>query len=169
MKDEVLDLKGRTAIISGAGNGLGLTIALRLAAGGAKLLLVDQDSAVQKRVGSEDLPSGTAFALTKDLADEDCATVIFEAARIAIGHVGILVNNAAWSFHKPLLDVTRAEFDRLIGINQGAPYFLAQEFCRAVVQAEKKPADPVIINIARINALRGHPNLIAYAGTKGPW
>lgn len=162
-----MDLERRTGIVTGAAHGLGLAIARRLAAGGAKLLLVDQDAAVQKRVGSEHLPPGTAFALTKDLADEDAVTAIFAAAQRTVGPVDILINNAAWSFHKPMLEVTRAEFDRLIRVNQGAPYFLAQEFCRAVVQAVKKPVDPVIINIASVNALRGNPNLIAYAGTKG--
>jgi NAD(P)-dependent dehydrogenase (short-subunit alcohol dehydrogenase family) len=162
-----MDLKGRSAIVTGAGDGLGLAIARRLSGHGARLLLVDRDAVVEKRVGSEDLPLGSAFALTKDLADEDCATVVFEFARKVIGDVDILVNNAAWSFHKPLLEVTHAEFDRVIRVNQTAPYFLSQEFCRAVVQAEKRPTDPVIVNIASVNALRGNPNLIAYAGTKG--
>jgi NAD(P)-dependent dehydrogenase (short-subunit alcohol dehydrogenase family) len=166
-KQSTVDLNGRAAIVTGAANGLGLAIACRLAACGAKLLLVDQDEAVQKRVGSDDLPSGVAFSLKKDLADEDSAAVIFEAVGRTIGQVDILVNNAAWSFHKPMLDVTYAEFDRLIRVNQAAPYFLAQEFCRAVMQAQKRPADPVIVNIASVNALRGTPNLAAYAGTKG--
>jgi NAD(P)-dependent dehydrogenase (short-subunit alcohol dehydrogenase family) len=162
-----LDLEGRNAIVTGAGNGLGLAIARRLVAGGARVLLVDRDDVVQKRVGSEDLPSKSAFALTKDLEDDDCTGVIFSAAKQTLGAVNILVNNAAWSFHKPLLDVTSAEFDRLIAINQRSAFFLAQEFCRAVIHAQTKPADPVIMNIASINALRGNPNLIAYAGTKG--
>jgi NAD(P)-dependent dehydrogenase (short-subunit alcohol dehydrogenase family) len=161
------ELEGRTAIVTGAGNGLGLAIARRLVAGGAKVLLVDRDAVVQKRVGSDDLPSRSAFALTKDLEDDDCAGVIFNAAKQTLGAVNILVNNAAWSFHKPMLDVTGAEFDQLIAINQRSAFFLAQEFCRAVIQAQTKPADPVIVNIASINALRGNPNLVAYAGTKG--
>jgi 3-oxoacyl-[acyl-carrier protein] reductase len=48
-----LDLKGSTAIVTGAGNGLGLAIALRFVAGGAKVLLVDQDQDVLSRIGTE--------------------------------------------------------------------------------------------------------------------
>lgn len=162
-----LDLKGSAAIVTGAGNGLGLAIARRLVAGGATALLVDQDPAVLKRVGADDLPAGKAFALVKDLADDDSATVVFETARNTIGPLNVLVNNAAWSFHKPLLDVTHAEFEKVVRINQRAPYFLAQEFCRAFVSAATKPTNPSIVNIASVNALRGNPNLIAYAGTKG--
>lgn len=162
-----LDLKGSTAIVTGAGNGLGLAIARRFVTGGAKVLLVDQDQAVLSRIGTDNLPSHSAFALVKDLADDDSADVVFDAARKTLGEVNVLVNNAAWSFHKPLLEVTHAEFERVVRVNQRAPYFLTQEFCRAVASATTKPLNPVIVNIASVNALRGNPNLIAYAGTKG--
>jgi NAD(P)-dependent dehydrogenase (short-subunit alcohol dehydrogenase family) len=168
MNEQVfLDLKGSTAIVTGAGNGLGLAIARRFVAGGAKVLLVDQDQAVLTRIDSDNLPSHSAFALVKDLADDDAAGVVFETARKTLGQVDALVNNAAWSFHKPLLDVTHAEFERVVRINQRAPYFLAQEFCRAVANAKAKSPNTTIVNIASVNASRGNPNLTAYAGTKG--
>jgi len=62
-----------------------------------------------------------------------------------------------------MLDVTRAEFDRIVAINQRAPFFLAQEFLKQLKQAE----DPAIVNIGSVNALLGNPNLVPYAGTKG--
>ena len=161
------DLNGIRAIVTGAGNGLGLAIARRFVSGGARVLLVDQDPMVEKRVGSPDLPAESAFALTKDLADDDCATRVFEAARKHLGQVDVLVNNAAWSFHKPMPEVTHAECDREVRVNQRAPYFLAQEFCRDVANAAAKPSNPTIVNIASVNAWRGNPNLVAYAGTKG--
>ena len=162
-----LDFKQRNAVVTGAGNGLGLAIARRLVAGGAKVLLVDQDPVVCERIGSENLPSSSTSALVKDLAEYDAAGEIFRAARQSLGQIGILVNCAAWSFHKALLDVTPGEFERVVRINQAAVYFLAQEFCRGVVTATTKPVDPVIVNIASVNASRGNPNLIVYAGTKG--
>jgi NAD(P)-dependent dehydrogenase (short-subunit alcohol dehydrogenase family) len=162
-----VDLKGSTAVVTGAGNGLGLAIARRFVAGGAKVLLVDQDPAVLTRVGSDDLPAHCAFALVKDLADDNSASVVFDAAKKTLGQVDALVNNAAWSFHKPLLDVTHAEFERVVRVNQRAPYFLAQEFCCGIAKRATKPADAAIVNIASVNASRGNPNLIAYAGTKG--
>jgi 3-oxoacyl-[acyl-carrier protein] reductase len=162
-----VDLQGRSAVITGAGNGLGLAIAQRFVAGGARVLLVDRDPVVLKRIGSKELPSSHAFALAKDLAEPDAAVAVFEVARQTLGQVNVLVNNAAWSFHKPMLEVTHEEFDKLVHINQRAPYFLAVEFCRAFANAEKKPANPAITNIASVNASRGNLNLAAYAGTKG--
>jgi NAD(P)-dependent dehydrogenase (short-subunit alcohol dehydrogenase family) len=81
-----------------------------------------------------------------------------------MGSLNGLVNCAAWSFHKPALEITVAEFDRVVAINQRAPYFLACEFARQLSEGEH---DACIVNIASVNALVGNPNLVAYAGTKG--
>jgi NAD(P)-dependent dehydrogenase (short-subunit alcohol dehydrogenase family) len=161
MKRYPEDLLGRTVIVTGAGNGLGLAIARRFAEGGARVLLVDQDPVVLSRV--KEGKQNNMFAMVKDLAEPDAAAEIFRHANDNVGSIDALVNNAAWSFHKPMQEVTRAEFDRLVAINQGAPFFLAQEFLKQLQQAE----DPAIINIGSVNALRGNPNLVPYAGTKG--
>jgi NAD(P)-dependent dehydrogenase (short-subunit alcohol dehydrogenase family) len=162
-----LSLDNRSAIVTGAGNGLGLAIARRLARGGAKVVLVDLDPVVLERIGSSDLPAKTASALVKDLGDEDAARVVFGEALKTFGAIDTLINNAAWSFHKPMLDVTSAEFDRLVAINQRAPFFLAQEFLRHVSGPNFKSSDPLIVNVASVNALVGNPELVPYAGTKG--
>jgi len=161
MKRYPEDMLGRSVIVTGAGNGLGLSIARRFAEGGARVLLVDQDAAVLSRL--EDGKKDSMFALVKDLAEPDAAAVVFRYAKDTLGSIDTLINNAAWSFHKPMLDTTGAEFDRLIAINQRAPFFLAQEFLRQLNQ----PEDPTIVNIGSVNALRGNPNLVPYAGTKG--
>lgn len=161
MKRYPEDLLGRSVIVTGAGNGLGLAIARRFAGGGARVLLVDQDPAVLSRV--EDGKQDSMFAMIKDLAKPNAAAEVFQHAKENLGSIDVLINNAAWSFHKPMLDITGAEFDRLVAINQRAPFFLAQEFLKQLNQAE----DPAIVNIGSVNALRGNPNLVPYAGTKG--
>jgi NAD(P)-dependent dehydrogenase (short-subunit alcohol dehydrogenase family) len=160
-------VEGRNVIVTGAGNGLGLAIARRFVELGAKVLLVDKEEVVLNRVGAGQLPSHSAFALVKDLTDQDAAPVVFAAALAKLGQVDALINNAAWSFHKPMLEVTGSEFDRVVAINQRTPFFLAQEFLRHVSSTTARPADPVIVNIGSVNALSGNPNLVAYAGTKG--
>ncbi|HVA01561.1 MAG TPA: glucose 1-dehydrogenase [Terriglobia bacterium] len=162
-----MSLEGRGAIVTGAGQGLGLAIARKFLAEGARVLLVDREPEVSARVGEADLRGGSAFALVKDLADEDAAPVVFQKALAALGRVDTLVNNAGWSLHKPLAEMTVAEFDRLVAVNQRAPYFLAQEFLRNISQSPRDYKDPAIVNIASVNALAGNCNLTAYAGTKG--
>jgi meso-butanediol dehydrogenase / (S,S)-butanediol dehydrogenase / diacetyl reductase len=164
---DVKSSQARRAVITGAGNGLGLAIARRLSAGGARTLLVDGDSVVLSRTGEEGFLPGKTFALVKDLAEPDAGSVVFEEAARTLGVADILINNAAWSFHKPMLEVTVAEFDRVVGVNQRAPFFLAQEFLRHLTKSTARPRDPVIINIGSVNALAGNPNLVPYAGTKG--
>jgi NAD(P)-dependent dehydrogenase (short-subunit alcohol dehydrogenase family) len=158
---------GRRAVVTGAGNGLGLAIARRMVAGGAKVLLVDADPAVLARVNGADLSDGNAFAIVKDLAESDAGPFVFDHVAKTLGTADILINNAAWSFHKPMLDVTIEEFDRVVHINQRAPYFLAKEFLRQLSRGAVAANDPTIVNIASVNALAGNTNLVAYAGTKG--
>src|ERR1700761_9104572 len=135
MKRYPQDMQGRSVIVTGSGNGLGLGIARRLYEGGARVLLVDQDPVVLSRTGDN------MFAMVKDLAETDAAAAVFAQAKEQLGNVDTLINNAAWSFHKPILEVTGAEFDRLIAINQRAPFFLVQQFLQQLHNSE----DPVII------------------------
>src|ERR1700691_3331472 len=128
MKRYPEDLLGRTVIVTGGGNGLGLAIARRFAAGGARVLLVDQDPVVLSRV--EQGKQNSMFAMIKDLAEPEAAAEVFQHANDHLGSIDALINNAAWSFHKPMLEVTTAEFDRIVAINQRAPFFLAQEFLK---------------------------------------
>lgn len=157
----------RRAVVTGAANGLGLAIAKRLSANGAFVLLVDSDSLVLSRVTESGFAPERTFALVKDLSEPDAATVVFERAASTIGLVDTLINNAAWSFHKAMREVTISEFDRVVNVNQRAPFFLAQAMLKEISEAKARPRDPVVINIGSVNALAGNPNLVAYAGTKG--
>jgi NAD(P)-dependent dehydrogenase (short-subunit alcohol dehydrogenase family) len=157
------DHSNRRILVTGAANGLGLGIARILAAAGARLVLADVDSKVRERA-AEAVFSGRAVALARDLAEPEAPRWLIEESIRELGSLNGLVNCAAWSFHKPALETTIAEFDRVVAINQRAPYFLACEFARHLSTAE---SDACIVNIASVNALVGNPNLVAYAGTKG--
>lgn len=157
----------RRAVITGAAHGLGLAIAKRLSADGAVVLLVDCDSTVLSRVTETGFAAERTFALVKDLSEPDAGKIVFEQAASTIGLVDALINNAAWSFHKPMQEVTVSEFDRVVSINQRAPFFLAQAMLKQISEAPTRPDDPVIVNIGSVNALAGNANLVPYAGTKG--
>jgi NAD(P)-dependent dehydrogenase (short-subunit alcohol dehydrogenase family) len=153
----------RRILVTGAATGLGLGIAKILAAAGAQLVLTDVDVKVRERAQEPDF-GGRAIALVRDLADPDAACWLMNESVQAVGSLNGLVNCGAWSFHKPALETTVEEFDRVVAINQRAPYFLACNFASQLQPAED---DPCVVNIASVNAMVGNPNLTAYAGTKG--
>jgi NAD(P)-dependent dehydrogenase (short-subunit alcohol dehydrogenase family) len=158
-----IELKDRTILVTGAAQGLGLGIARRLAGAGARLVLVDCNPTVQECL-ADPLLSSSAIALVRDLAEPHAARDLMRSALERVGPLDGLVNCAAWSLHKPFSETTIAEFDRVVAINQRAPFFLCQEFAEAVPDGIP---DPCIVNIASVNACIGSPNLIAYASTKG--
>ncbi len=153
----------RRILVTGAANGLGLGIAKTLATSGAQLVLTDVDVKVRVRAEEPEF-AGRAIALVHDLAEPDAAGYLIDESVRAVGSLNGLVNCGAWSFHKPALQTTVEEFDRVVAINQRTPYFLA---CRFFSQLKADDQDPCIVNIASVNALIGNLNLAAYAGTKG--
>jgi NAD(P)-dependent dehydrogenase (short-subunit alcohol dehydrogenase family) len=157
------DHSNRRALVTGAANGLGLGIAKVLAAAGAELVLADVDPLVRERAKEPEF-RGRAAAVVRDLAEPDAAKRILEESVLALGSLNALINCGAWSFHKPAAQTTVEEFDRVVAINQRAPYFLT---CGFASQLNPVDEDPCVINIASVNAIVGNPNLVAYAGTKG--
>jgi NAD(P)-dependent dehydrogenase (short-subunit alcohol dehydrogenase family) len=157
------DHSNRRILVTGAANGLGLGIARVLARAGARLVLTDVDETVRERI-AEPVFADRAFALVRDLAEPDAASWLIAESVHLLGPLNGLVNCAAWSFHKPALETTAEEFDRVVAINQRAPYFLSCEFARQLAEPD---ADACVVNISSVNALVGNPNLVAYAGTKG--
>jgi NAD(P)-dependent dehydrogenase (short-subunit alcohol dehydrogenase family) len=142
---------------------MGLGIAKSLAGAGARLALVDCNPTVADRI-ADPIFGDSAIALVKDLAMPEAAEELIGSALDKLGHLDGLVNCAASSFHKPLIETTIDEFDRVIAVNQRAPYFLVREFAKTLGE---DVVDPCVINIASVNAAIGNKNLTAYASTKG--
>jgi len=158
-----MDLSDRTILLTGGAQGLGLGIGRRLARAGARMVLVDCDPVVKDHL-ADPVFAGSAIALVRDLAEPDAARDLVRTAIEKVGCLTGLVNCAAWSLHKALAETTIQEFDRLVAINQRAPFFLSQEFAKAVCDTV---LDPCIVNIASVNASIGNANLTGYASTKG--
>lgn len=149
--------QGKTVIVTGAGNGIGAATAARFAAEGARLLLVDLDPSVA--LVAEDLG---AEAMVLDLSSDEAPAEVAARAGALFGTLDVLVNNAGIGGARPLAEADDAFLDRMIGVNLRAVYRLTRE-CLALL---RRPGGNIVM-ISSTLGLAGHPNVSAYAMTKG--
>jgi 3-oxoacyl-[acyl-carrier protein] reductase len=143
-----LDLKGRTAIVTGGLIGIGAAIAKRLEASGAKVRIWDVDDKSDP----------------VDVTDQKAIERATARAMAELGRIDILVNNAGIAgMTKPVVDYPVEEWKRVIDIDLNGPFLC----CRAVVPHMVKAKYGRIVNIASIAGKEGNPNAAAYAAAKG--
>ena len=157
-----LDLKGRTAIVTGGAQGIGLAIVKRLVASGAKVRIWDRDDrALAGTVAS------LGSAVTGDAIDVTDLAVIERGVRSALEtltRIDVLVNNAGIAgMAKPVVDYPVEEWKRVLDIDLTGPFLC----CRAVVPHMVRAGYGRIVNMASIAGKEGNPNAAAYAAAKG--
>ncbi len=157
------DLKGRTALVTGAFSGLGQHIAQTLAAAGVRVALagrrMDQGAAVLAGIEAAG-GAGTVVAL--DVTDEASIDAAFDAAEAALGPIGIVVNNAGIAVTASAFDVTAQDWSRVIDTNLTGAFRVAQAAGRRM----RGSGGGSIINIASILGLRVAQQVPAYAAAK---
>lgn len=145
--------------MTGAGGGLGLPIARRLASDGFAVVAADIDGpALTRRVA--DIDGVTALQL--DVSDAEACRAAIDAAA-AGGRLSVLVNNAAVFPSGPFIEVTAAEYDAAHAVNQRAYFFAAQAAARHMIEQRHGS----IVNIGSITQHGSWPNIVAYATAKG--
>jgi len=155
-------LNGKTALVTGAGSGIGKCIAEIYAREGARVALADINGDAAKSAARA--IGNNAIALACDVSKKADIDLTVEETFAAFGALDILVNNAgATHVNKPVQEIDEPEFDRIFAINVKG-VFLA---CQAVVPIFRKRRGGVIINIGSTAGLRPRPGLSAYNATKG--
>jgi len=161
----VFSLKGKVAVVTGAGQGLGKWIALGLAHAGADVLVADlmADSAEETCREIKELGRNSIFKAI-NVADVEAVRDMMATAETSLGGIDILVNNAGINIHKKALDFTPEEFSRIVDVNEKGVYFCSQTAARHMIPK----GGGKIINIASSAAFlvrSGIPNSV-YAMTK---
>lgn len=156
-------LRDKTAIITGAGSGIGRATALLFAREGARVLVADIDSAAAARVAGEIADrGGQAEPHTADVSREADAQKMVGRALQHWGRLDFLVNNAASFHHVRVEEATRADWDKVLGVN-----VLGTSFCsRYAVDAMKTQGGGAIVNVASINGLIAMPDWLTYNASK---
>jgi len=158
-------LTGKTAIVTGAGTGLGLAFATRLAADGANVVLADLKGA-EEAAAALQREGRHAIGLHADVSSEHSVTAMVAATVERFGTVDILVNNAAVSSTlqlTPFENLTIDEWQHVLGVNTIGVFLC----CRAVASSMRKEKYGRIINITSGTAFKGAPFLLHYIASKG--
>jgi NAD(P)-dependent dehydrogenase (short-subunit alcohol dehydrogenase family) len=125
---------GQTAIVTGAGRGMGRAVARGLAAEGAQVVVAEVDEAAGREAAEEITGAGgSALAVAADISQVDQVRALFKQALEAFGTVDILVNNAGIGIARPLLEYTEADWDRQLGVNLKGMFFATQEAARVMI------------------------------------
>ena len=160
-------MDGKVCAVTGATQGLGAAIARRLAAAGAKGVVITGRNAERGAHVARQIAETHgiwAHFLQADFAKvEDCRMVVAETDRL-FGRLDVLVNAGASTARGTILDTTPEIFDDLFATNVRGPYFLMQEAIRLMIAKGTRGA---ICNIGSISALAGQPFINAYCGSKG--
>ena len=150
-------LKGKIAIVTGAGSGFGAGIAKRFAEEGAKVIVADINAQAGERIARE---VGGKFAHADVTKGADWAKLVAGAGAA----LDIIVNNAGWTHrNKPYLEVTEAEFDRVYAVNVKSIYLSALY----AVPLFRKRGGGCFVNIASTAGVRPRPGLTVYNSSKG--
>lgn len=161
-----LSVTGQVALVTGAARGIGFAIAQALGQCGARVVVADLDQAAAQRAAAQLVEQGVeAIGLAVDVADEQQVLAMVAAVEVAMGHVDILVNNAGIVSTGPLLEVSAAEWNRVLAIDLSSVFYCA----KAVLPAMMDRRSGRIINIASVAGKRGGGLLgnSCYAAAKG--
>ena len=156
-----LGLDGRTAVVTGAGRGIGAAVVRALDAAGARVALVARSEDELRKVAAD--LTHDPVVLPADLASASAPSDVAREALAAFGgRVDVLVNNAATALRKPSDELTAAEIDGMYHVNVRAVLLL----CATIVPAMVEHGGGSIINVSSVSGIRGTPRRAAYAATK---
>jgi 2-deoxy-D-gluconate 3-dehydrogenase len=166
---ELLDLNGKSAIVTGGAAGIGLGITRRLAEAGASVLIADLDENAARLAAKELADEGFRVeAIGADVADERSVQEVVDTAVQLFGGVDILVNNAGIYPSAPLANLDAAMFDRIVSVNLRG-VFLFTKYVSELMKSEGRHGQ--IVNVTSIDAV--HPSMVGlatYDATKhGVW
>jgi NAD(P)-dependent dehydrogenase (short-subunit alcohol dehydrogenase family) len=162
--DNLFDLAGRVAIVTGASRGLGQYFARALAKAGADLVLTSRDKTRLASFESEMRAIGRrAISLELDVRDRESIEKMVSAAESEFGHLDVLVNNAGCNVRKPALDITWDDWNLILDTNLRGSFFAAQSVARRMISRQYGR----IINIGSVTSVSGYAGLAPYGASRG--
>ena len=154
-------LEEKRVIVTGGASGIGLATAARFLEEGAEVVILDLDQEAGERLPTE-LP-GLAGFVACDVSDLDQVQAAVQEAVSVMGGVDVLINNAGISIrHNDFLEITREEWEKVIGVNLNGVFFVAQTVARHMMEND----GGVILNTASTNGIMGYRFYSDYNASK---
>ncbi|RUV21899.1 L-iditol 2-dehydrogenase [Mesorhizobium sp. M1A.F.Ca.IN.022.07.1.1] len=154
-------LKGKSALITGSARGIGRAFAEAYVREGARVAIADINleaaEATAKDIGS------AAYAIRLDVTDQSSIEASVKAVEANAGGLDILINNAALFDLAPIVEISRASYDKLFSVNVAGTLFMLQAAARSMIAAGRGGK---IINMASQAGRRGEPLVAVYCATK---
>jgi NAD(P)-dependent dehydrogenase (short-subunit alcohol dehydrogenase family) len=164
MNNNLFDLTGQVAIVTGTSRGLGQYFARALAGAGADLVLTSRNRDTLAPFASEMEALGRrVISLELDVKSQKSIETMVAAAEDAFGQLHILVNNAGCNVRKPALDVTWDDWNHVLDTNLRGSFFVAQAVARRMIAKGYGR----IINIGSVTSVFGYAGLAPYGASRG--
>jgi 3-oxoacyl-[acyl-carrier protein] reductase len=156
-------LTGKTALITGAGKGIGRAVAIALAKEGVNVALLARTTSDLEKVAAEAKAIGVkAVIVTADISDIQSVNTAVSAAKKELGAIDILINNAGIAAFGKFLELEPADWEKIIRVNLLGVYYATRAVLPDMI--ERKTGD--IINISSTAGQRGAPLTSAYSASK---
>lgn len=158
----MLDLKGKTALVTGGGQGIGRAITLRLAEEGCKVAVFDRDpEAAEATANDANAKGGEVRVYGVDVSDQGAVNAA--VAQADLGPTWLLVNNAGWDRPAPFLKTDKDLWDKIIAINLNGPLNMRKAVCGGMAER----GGGRVVNIASDAARVGTSTEAVYSACKG--
>jgi len=165
-------LEGKTALVTGAGRGIGRAIAKRLAGAGARVMINDLDESMLLESEAALAKPGRVSHITGDLTDPAIPELIVQATLAEFDSIDIIVNNAGYSWDNVIQKTTDEQFQAMLEIHLVTPFRLlraASSFIRESAKREIAASQRVmrkVVNITSIAGTDGNPGQVGYSAGK---
>ncbi|MBL6946822.1 MAG: SDR family oxidoreductase [Rhodospirillales bacterium] len=164
MSQQLFDLSGKTALVTGSGSGIGLVLARGLAEAGATVVLNDLTTdIVNEAANSLRADNLKADGIAFDVTDQEAVIKGVSEIEKRHGKIDILVNNAGIQRRIPLEDFPLADWQAVLDVNLTAPLVVAQAVVKGMI--ERKAGK--IVNICSLQSSVTRPTIGAYTASKG--